>query len=91
MREGSAALETLKAWNTGHPGGLSTIHANSAGEAVTRLEDLLAEVGSPLGHRVIANAVNLIVHIRRRTDGRHLDPILEVMGVSADGYATRSV
>lgn len=91
MREGSAALETLKAWNTGHPGGLSTIHANSAEEALTRLEDLLAEVGSPLGHRVIANAVNIIVHIRRRTDGRHIDPILEVMGASADGYATRSL
>ena len=44
MREGSAALETLKAWNTGHPGGLSTIHANSAQEALVRIEDLIAEV-----------------------------------------------
>lgn len=91
MREGSAALETLKAWNTGHPGGLSTIHANSAEEALTRLEDLLAEVGSPLAARVIANAVNIIVHIRRRKEGRHIDPILQVNGVSSGRYATRSL
>ncbi|PZU71953.1 MAG: P-type conjugative transfer ATPase TrbB [Brevundimonas sp.] len=91
MREGSAALETLKAWNTGHPGGLSTIHANSAEEALTRLEDLLAEVGSPLVTRVIANAVNVIVHIRRRKEGRRVDAILQVDGSSADRYATRSL
>ena len=36
MRDGAAALETLKAWNTGHPGGLSTIHANSASDALLR-------------------------------------------------------
>lgn len=89
MREGSAALETLKAWNTGHPGGLSTIHANSAGEALSRLEDLLAEVGSPLAARVIANAVDLIVHIRRTPDGRKIDPVIEVMSGSADGYTLR--
>ena len=91
MREGSAALETLKAWNTGHPGGLSTIHANSSEEALTRLEDLLAEVGSPLATRVIANAVNIIVHIRRCGEGRRVDPILQVNGISADRYATRSL
>ncbi len=89
MREGSAALETLKAWNTGHPGGLSTIHANSAGEALTRLEDLLAEVGSPLATRVIASAVNTIVHIRRGRDGRRVDPILQVTSDPAGRYITR--
>ncbi len=89
MREGSAALETLKAWNTGHPGGLSTIHANSATEALTRLEDLLAEVGSPLATRVIANAVNAIVHIRRERDGRRVGSILQINGASAGRYATR--
>ena len=91
MREGSAALETLKAWNTGHPGGLSTIHANSAEEALTRLEDLLAEVGSPLATRVIANAVNIIVHIRRGKEERRIDPVLRVDGISVGGYATRSL
>lgn len=89
MREGAAALETLKAWNTGHPGGLSTIHANSAEEALVRLEDLLAEVGSPLAPRVIARAVDVIVHIRRGRDQRRIDPLLEVTGGSPDGYVTR--
>lgn len=91
MREGSAALETLKAWNTGHPGGLSTIHANSAGEALTRLEDLLAEVGSPLATRVIASAVNTIVHIRRGRDGRRVDPILQVTSDPAGRYITQGL
>jgi len=91
MREGSAALETLKAWNTGHPGGLSTIHANSAAEALSRLEDLLAEVGSPLPARVIAKTVNVIVHIRREPHRRRADAILEVTGLSADGYSLREL
>nr|WP_295238824.1 P-type conjugative transfer ATPase TrbB [uncultured Brevundimonas sp.] len=90
MRDGSAALETLKAWNTGHPGGLSTIHANSSEEALARLEDLLAEVGSPLATRVIAKAVNIIVHIRRERHGRRVDPILQVDSGAAGLYITQS-
>src|SRR5690606_6554423 len=57
IRDGAAALETLKAWNTGHPGGLATIHANSAGEAIDRLEDLVAEVTSRPAVRMIRQAV----------------------------------
>ena len=76
MREGSAALETLKAWNTGHPGGLSTIHANSAREAVARIEDLIAEVGPGIPHRMISQSIDLIVHIRRTLTGRVVDDLL---------------
>ncbi|MFZ5683391.1 MAG: P-type conjugative transfer ATPase TrbB, partial [Pseudomonadota bacterium] len=61
MRDGAAALETLKAWNTGHPGGLSTIHANSAAETLARLEDLLAEVAAQVPRRAVGQAVDLIV------------------------------
>lgn len=78
MREGAAALETLKAWNTGHPGGLSTIHANSAREALSRLEDLLAEVGPVLPIRMIAQAVDVVVHIRRTREGRRIEGILSI-------------
>lgn len=78
MREGSAALETLKAWNTGHPGGLSTLHANSAGEAIARLEDLLAEVAAQVPHRLIRQAVDIIVHIRRAPAGRRVDELLDL-------------
>ena len=76
MREGSAALETLKAWNTGHPGGLSTIHANSAGEVRGRLEDLLLEVAAEAPRRLLDQAVDLIVHIRRTPQGRVIEAVL---------------
>lgn len=78
MRDGAAALETLKAWNTGHPGGLSTLHANSAREAITRIEDLLAEVGMQGAMRLVTQSVDLIVFIRRTTEGRRVEEILAV-------------
>lgn len=76
MREGSAALETLKAWNTGHPGGLSTIHANSAREALSRIEDLVAEVGVLVPRRVIVETIGVIAHIGRTRGGRRLDEVI---------------
>lgn len=80
MREGSAALETLKAWNTGHPGGLSTIHANSAQEALVRIEDLIAEVTTTPPRRMIAQAIDVVVHIRRTGEGRRIEAILDIDG-----------
>ncbi|WP_433949934.1 P-type conjugative transfer ATPase TrbB [Brevundimonas bullata] len=84
MREGAAALETLKAWNTGHPGGLSTIHANSAREALHRLEDLIAEVGPAVPRRAIAQAIDVLVHITRTPEGRRVEDIL-LLSQDADG------
>jgi type IV secretion system protein VirB11 len=87
MRDGAAALETLKAWNTGHPGGLSTLHANSAAEALSRLEDLISEVAARPPRRAIAQAIDLIVHIRRTRAGREVEALLQVNGVdNAGGY-----
>lgn len=91
MREGAAALETLKSWNTGHPGGLSTIHANSAEEALRRLEDLVAEVSTVVPRRSIGQAVDLVVFIRRTRDGRTVDAMLEVESATEEGYRTRPV
>lgn len=82
MRDGSAALETLKAWNTGHPGGLSTIHANSAAEALSRLEDLLAEVGPNVPGRTLSDAVDVVVHIQRTREGRRVEAILFTNGAT---------
>ena len=87
MRDGAAALETLKAWNTGHPGGLSTIHANSAEEVLDRLEDLTAEVSARPPRRSIAQAVDLIVHVQRTREGRRLEGLLEVEGLKGSAYA----
>lgn len=85
MRDGGAALETLKAWNTGHPGGLSTIHANSAEEALDRLEDLLMEVLVQPPRRAIGQAIDMIAHLRRTRDGRRLEELIRLDGLNADG------
>lgn len=86
MREGAAAMETLKAWNTGHPGGVSTIHANSAREALLRLEDLLQEVVTAPSPRMIAQAVDVIVHIARTPSGRTVEAVLALQGLDDGGY-----
>lgn len=75
VRDG-AALEVLKAWNTGHPGGLLTIHANSAADALLRLEDLCLETGASRPERLIASAVDTIVFITRTANGRRIDEII---------------
>ena len=90
MRDGAAALEALKAWNTGHPGGVSTIHANSAPEALTRLEDLLLEVVASPPKRMIAQAVDVIVHITRTREGRAVETVLDLQGLDeVKGYVVR--
>jgi len=88
MREGAAALETLKSWNTGHPGGLSTIHANSAEDVPRRVEDLIAEVAAAPSRRMIAAAVERIVHIGRTSEGRRVEGVLAIEGLDGDRYRT---
>ena len=85
VRDGSA-LDLLKAWNTGHPGGLATIHANSAAEALTRLEDLIGEVTQRVPYRAIAQAINLVVFIERTPHGRQVRTVARVTGREGDGY-----
>lgn len=85
VRDG-AALEVLKAWNTGHPGGLLTLHANSAADALMRLEDLCMEARATPPKRLIASAIDMIVFIARREGGRVITEILqteEILGESA--------
>jgi type IV secretion system protein VirB11 len=70
VRDGSA-LELLKAWNTGHPGGICTIHANSADSTLARLEDLLLEVVQTIPKRLIQQAIDVIVFMNRDKQGQH--------------------
>ena len=77
VRDG-AALEVLKAWNTGHPGGLLTLHANSAADALARLEDLCMEAVAAPPARLIASAIDLIVFIAR-TEGRSGRAITDIV------------
>jgi len=83
---GGEALSLLKAWNTGHPGGLATIHANGPEDAIARLEDLIGEVSHHIPRRAIARAVNGIVFIRRTAEGRRVESIARVRGCKGDEY-----
>lgn len=91
MRDGAAALETLKSWNTGHPGGLSTVHANSATEALRRMEDLIGEVASQVPQRMIGEAVDCVVHIRRTPAGRRVEAVIAVSGFANGGYQIQTL
>ncbi|MFN7110074.1 MAG: P-type conjugative transfer ATPase TrbB [Brevundimonas sp.] len=89
MRDGAAALETLKSWNTGHPGGLSTLHANSALDVVRRIEGLLDEVAARTPSRLVGESVDLIVHIHRVAGGRRVEEILRVEPARDGAVSTR--
>src|SRR5690606_22644791 len=82
---GAEALDLLKAWNTGHPGGIATVHANSAKAALYRLEQLVLEAVAPAPVRLIADAIGLVVFIAGRGLGRRVETIVEVAGLNADG------
>ena len=86
MRDGAAVLETLKSWNTGHPGGLSTIHANSSEDVLRRLEDLAAEVAARPPRRAISQSIDRIVHIARTPEGRRVQAIQAVKGLDGEIY-----
>ena len=66
----AAALEMLKLWNTGHPGGVSTFHADSAEEALERLEELVEEAGLGPKQKLIGRAVDLAVYMEKTPDNR---------------------
>ena len=89
VRDG-AALTLLKAWNTGHPGGIATIHANGARSALTRLEQLVAEVSQMPMREVIGEAVDLIVAIERTPNGRRVSDILHIEGFRNGAYQIES-
>lgn len=83
---GPEALDLLKAWGTGHPGGIATIHAGSAHGALTRLEQLIQEVALTAPRALIAEAVNVIVFIAGRGHARRVQEIVRVAGYDSHGY-----
>ena len=82
---GPEALDMLKAWNTGHPGGIATVHANSARAALYRLEQLVQEAVVTVPRRLIAEAIDYIVFLKGRGSGRRIDAIVEVKGLDSGG------
>jgi type IV secretion system protein TrbB len=79
---GGEALTLVKAWNTGHSGGLATIHANSASAGLIRLEQLIAEATLAPMHTVIAEAIDLIIFITKTDEGRKVSELISLTGYS---------
>ena len=82
---GGEALDMLKAWNTGHPGGIATVHANSARAALYRIEQLIQEAVTTVPRRLIAEAIDLVVFIKGRGPGRRIETTVEVKGLDLSG------
>jgi pilus assembly protein CpaF len=86
---GSEAFDMMQAMNTGHDGSMSTIHANSARDALARIENmiLMANVNLPI-HAIrsqMASAIDIVVHTARMRDGvRRVTEIVEVAGIEGD-------
>ncbi|NKK04029.1 P-type conjugative transfer ATPase TrbB [Rhizobium leguminosarum bv. viciae] len=87
VRDG-AALTLLKAWNTGHPGGVTTIHSNTAMSALRRLEQLTAEASQQPMQEVIGEAVDLVVSIERTGKGRWVREVIHIEGYRNGRYQT---
>jgi type IV secretion system protein VirB11 len=78
---GPEALDMLKAWNTGHPGGIATVHANSATAALHRLESLVQEAVVTVPRRLIAEAIDLVVFISGRGLARRVAAAVQLDGL----------
>jgi pilus assembly protein CpaF len=93
---GEEVIDMLQAMNTGHDGSMTTIHANSARDAVSRLENMVAMAGIEMPLKAvrsqIASAVNLIVQASRLQDGsRRMVSITEVTGMEGDVISMQEV
>ncbi len=91
---GAEAHTLLKAWNTGHPGGAATVHANDALSGLIRLESLVAEATSAPQQTLIAEAVDLVVFVDEESSvkaGRKVREVLLVTGYSNGNYQVERV
>lgn len=93
---GEEAVDMLQAMNTGHEGSMCTVHANSAREALTRLENMVGLAGVNLSPRAvrtqIADAVDLIIQVSRMRDGvRRIVSITEVVGMEGEVITTQEL
>jgi type IV secretion system protein VirB11 len=82
---GSEALDLLKAWGTGHPGGIGTIHAGTAIGALRRLEQLIQEAVVTVPRALIAETIDLIAVLAGRGASRRLAELARVEGLGPDG------
>jgi type IV secretion system protein VirB11 len=89
---GGEALELLKSWNTGHSGGLVTVHANDAPAALLRLEQLIGEVSVMPMSALIAEAIHIVVYMQEFGRlGRQVTEIIRVTGYREGEYRYETV
>jgi pilus assembly protein CpaF len=93
---GAEALEMLQAMNTGHEGSLTTIHANSARDALARIEVMIGVAGVDIPvwavRRLIASTINIVVQVSRMSDGkRKVVSIAEVTGMEGDVFTMQEL
>jgi pilus assembly protein CpaF len=93
---GPEVLDMLQAMNTGHDGSLSTIHANSARDALSRVETMVLMSGVSLPMRAmrdyISSALDLVVHVARFSDGtRKVSRVTEIVGMEEDVVTTQDI
>jgi type IV secretion system protein VirB11 len=82
---GAEALDLLKAWGTGHPGGVGTIHAGTAIGALRRLEQLIQEAVVTVPRALIAETIDLVAVLSGRGSRRRLAELARVHGLTPDG------
>ncbi|MCA9508059.1 MAG: P-type conjugative transfer ATPase TrbB [Myxococcales bacterium] len=85
LRDGSC-LDLIKAWNTGHSGGLTTIHANSCELAMQRIESLISEVSINIPRDLISQTVNILVQVKRQGARRCISEIKRLSGLKEGSY-----
>lgn len=82
---GSEALDLLKAWGTGHPGGIGTLHAGSGIGALRRLEQLIQEAVVTVPRALIADTIGIVAVLSGRGAARRLSELVRVEGLGPDG------
>jgi pilus assembly protein CpaF len=93
---GAEALDMLQAMNTGHDGSISTVHANSTRDALSRLETMVLMAGIALPSRAmreyISSALDLLIHLARLSDGtRKIVRVTEVVGMESDTITLQDI
>ncbi|MCE1117840.1 MULTISPECIES: CpaF family protein [Pseudomonas] len=93
---GAEVVDVMTAMNTGHDGSMSTVHANSAQDALLRLETLVGLTGRQVAEKtlrqMICAALDVVIQLTRLADGRRcVSEVLEVVGVRDDVYVTNTL
>ena len=87
---GAEAFTLINAWSTGHKGGISTVHSNSASRTMSRIETLVGFGTDKVQGTLIADAIDLIIYIKKTANRRTIEEIVEVINYDTQikGYIT---